>query len=75
MAGVKSFAVVSLDLDRPEAEKQLGAALVAIVQTANVNNPDPERARRTAVSDISDDIREAEVLAASDARVIGVEED
>jgi XTP/dITP diphosphohydrolase len=57
-----------------EDEEQLGALLLAIVQAAKANNLDPERALRTAVRDLSDDIRKAEVLAASDAGVIGVEE-
>ena len=55
-------------------EEELGALLLAIVQAAKANNLDPERALRTAVRDLSDDIRKAEVLAASDAGVIGVEE-
>jgi len=58
-----------------EDEEQLGALLLAIVQAAKTNNLDPERALRTAVRDLSDDIRKAEVLSASDAGVIGVEED
>jgi len=57
-----------------EDEEQLGALLLAIVQAAKTNNLDPERALRTAVRDLSDDIRKAEVLAASDAGVIGVED-
>jgi hypothetical protein len=48
--------------------------LLAIVQAAKTNNLDPERALRTAVRDLSDDIRKAEVLSASDAGVIGVED-
>ena len=58
-----------------ENEEQLGALLLAIVQTAKANNLDPERALRAAVRDLSDDIRKAEVLAASDAGVIGVEDE
>jgi XTP/dITP diphosphohydrolase len=57
-----------------EDEEQLGALLLAIVQAAKTNNLDPERALRTAVRDLSDDIRKAEVLSASDAGVIGVED-
>jgi XTP/dITP diphosphohydrolase len=57
-----------------EDEEQLGALLLAIVQAAKTNNLDPERALRTAVRDLSDDIRKAEVLAASDAGVIGVKD-
>jgi len=58
-----------------ENEEQLGALLLAIVQTAKANNLDPERALRAAVRDLSDDIRKAEVLAASDAGVIGVKDE
>jgi len=57
-----------------EDEEQLGALLLAIVQAAKANNLDSERALRTAVRDLQDDIRKAEVLEASDAGVIGVEE-
>jgi XTP/dITP diphosphohydrolase len=55
-------------------EEELGALLLAIVQAAKSKDLDPERALRTAVRDLSDDIRKAEVLAASDAGVIGVED-
>ena len=57
------------------SEEKRGALLLAIVQAAKSKDLDPERALRTAVRDLSDDIRKAEVLAASDAGVIGVEED
>jgi len=55
-------------------EEELGALLLAIVQAAKSKDLDPERALRTAVRDLSDDIRKAEVLAASDAGVIGVQD-
>jgi XTP/dITP diphosphohydrolase len=58
-----------------EDENQLGALLLAIVQAAKAQNLDPERALRSAVRDLSDDIRKAEVLAASDAGVIRLEEE
>lgn len=57
-----------------EDEKQLGSLLLAIVQAAKAQDLDPERALREAVRDLSDDIRKAEVLAASDAGVVGIKE-
>jgi hypothetical protein len=48
--------------------------ILAIVQATKTKDLDPERALRTPVRDLSDDIRKAEVLAASDAGVIGVED-
>lgn len=57
-----------------ETEEQLGSLLLVIVQSAKAQGLDPERALRSAVRDLSSDIRKAEVLSASDAGVIGVEE-
>ena len=48
--------------------------LLAIVQADKTNNLGPKRPLRTAVRDLADRIRKAEVLAASDAGVIGVED-
>lgn len=56
-----------------ESEEQLGGLLLAIVQAAKSQNLDSERALRTAVRDLAADIRKAEVLAASDAGVIGLD--
>ena len=47
---------------------------LAIVQAAKINNLGPERALRTAVRDLADLIRKAEVLAASDPGVVRVED-
>jgi XTP/dITP diphosphohydrolase len=68
-----------LDKDAPAAlefhtEEQLGALLLAITHAARTQGLDAERALRASVRDLSDDIRKAEVLSASDAGVIGVEE-
>lgn len=76
----KAHKINLLDKEAPSliqlnSEVELGALLLAIVQAAKAKDLDPERALRTAVRDLSDDIRKAEVLAASDAGVIGVEED
>lgn len=54
-------------------EEQLGGLLLAIVTTARANGLDSERALRGAVRDLTDDIRKAEILDASDAGVIGNE--
>ena len=75
----KAHKINLLDKETPtlielNSEVELGALLLAIVQAAKAKDLDPERALRTAVRDLSDDIRKAEVLAASDAGVIGVEE-
>ena len=56
-----------------ESEEQLGGLLLAIVQAAKAQNLDSERALRSAVRDLAADIRKAEVLAASDAGVIGLD--
>jgi XTP/dITP diphosphohydrolase len=56
-----------------EDEEQLGGLLLAIVTSARANGLDSERALRSAVRDLMDDIRKAEVLGASDAGVIGQE--
>ncbi|MFM8926963.1 MAG: MazG family protein [Rhodoluna sp.] len=56
-------------------EEQLGALLLAVVQAAKAQELDPERALRSTVRDLADDIRKAEVLSASDAGVIGRESD
>ena len=58
-----------------ENEEQLGSLLLAIVQAAKAQNLDAERALRVAVRELSDDIRKAEVLSASDAGVIGLDTD
>jgi XTP/dITP diphosphohydrolase len=54
-------------------EVQLGALLLSIVQAGKALGFDSERALRNAVRDLSDDIRRAEVLTASDAGVIGID--
>jgi XTP/dITP diphosphohydrolase len=54
-------------------EEQLGALLLSIVQSGKALGFDSERALRNAVRDLSDDIRRAEVLTASDAGVIGID--
>jgi len=54
-------------------EEQLGALLLSIVQAGKALGFDSERALRKAVRDLSDDIRRAEVLIASDAGVIGID--
>jgi XTP/dITP diphosphohydrolase len=54
-------------------EEQLGGLLLAIVTSARANGLDSERALRSAVRDLMDDIRKVEVLEASDAGVIGLE--
>jgi XTP/dITP diphosphohydrolase len=54
-------------------EEQLGALLLSIVQAGKALGFDSERALRAAVRDLSDDIRRAEVLTASDAGVIGID--
>jgi len=54
-------------------EEQLGGLLLAIVTAARANGLDSERALRSAVRDLMDDIRKVEVLDASDAGVIGLE--
>jgi XTP/dITP diphosphohydrolase len=54
-------------------EEQLGGLLLAIVSAARANGLDSERALRSAVRDLMDDIRKVEVLDASDAGVIGLE--
>lgn len=54
-------------------EEQLGGLLLAIVTAARANGLDSERALRSAVRDLMDDIRKVEVLDASDAGVIGRE--
>jgi len=56
-----------------EDEEQLGGLLLAIVTSARASGLDSERALRSAVRDLMDDIRKAEVLSASDAGVIGQE--
>jgi len=43
-----------------EDEQQLGSLLLAIVQVAKLQDLDPERALRSAVRDLSEDIRKAE---------------
>ena len=58
-----------------EDEGQLGVLLLAIVTSARANGLDSERALRSAVRDLMDDIRKTEVLSASDAGVIGLELD
>jgi XTP/dITP diphosphohydrolase len=57
-----------------EDEDQLGGLLLAIVTSARANGLDSERALRSAVRDLMQDIRKAEVLSASDAGVIGQEQ-
>ncbi|MFM5904279.1 MAG: MazG family protein [Microbacteriaceae bacterium] len=54
-------------------EEQLGGLLLAIVTAARANGLDSERALRSAVRDLSGDIRKVEILDASDAGVIGKE--
>lgn len=54
-------------------EEQLGGLLLAIVTAARASGLDAERALRSAVRDLMDDIRKVEVLEASDAGVIGLE--
>jgi len=54
-------------------EEQLGGLLLAIVTSARANGLDSERALRSAVRDLMDDIRKVEVLEASDAGVVGRE--
>jgi len=54
-------------------EEQLGGLLLAIVTAARANGLDSERALRSAVRDLMDDIRKVEVLDASDAGVVGRE--
>jgi len=54
-------------------EEQLGALLLSIVQAGKALGFDSERALRAAVRDLSEDIRRAEVLTASDAGVIGID--
>ena len=54
-------------------EEQLGALLLSIVQAGKALGFDSERALRIAVRDLSDDIRRAEALTASDAGVIGID--
>jgi XTP/dITP diphosphohydrolase len=54
-------------------EAQLGGLLLAIVTAARANGLDSERALRSAVRDLMDDIRKVEVLEASDAGVVGRE--
>ena len=54
-----------------EDEEQLGGLLLAIVTAARANGLDAERALRGAVRDLMSDIRKAEVLAASDAGIVG----
>jgi len=56
-------------------EEQLGGLLLAIVTSARANGLDSERALRSAVRDLMDDIRKVEVLEASDAGVVGRETD
>lgn len=58
-----------------EDEEQLGGLLLAIVTSARANGLDAERALRSAVRDLMDDIRKIEVLDASDAGVVGRETD
>lgn len=58
-----------------EDEEQLGGLLLAIVTSARANGLDSERALRSAVRDLMDDIRKVEVLEASDAGVVGRETD
>ncbi len=58
-----------------EDEEQLGGLLLAIVTSARANGLDSERALRSAVRDLMDDIRKVEVLEASDAGVVGREID
>ena len=67
-----------LDKDAPGAlefndEDQLGALLLAITHAARSQGLDAERALRAAARDLSDDIRKAEVLSASDAGIIGTD--
>jgi XTP/dITP diphosphohydrolase len=54
-------------------EEQLGGLLLAIATSARANGLDSERALRSAVRDLMDDIRKVEVLEASDAGVVGRE--
>jgi XTP/dITP diphosphohydrolase len=54
-------------------EAALGALLLSIVQAGKALGMDSERALRSAVRDLSADIRKAEVLIASDAGVIGLD--
>ena len=54
-------------------EEQLGGLLLAIVTSARANGLDSERALRSAVRDLMDDIRKVEVLEASVAGVVGRE--
>lgn len=58
-----------------EDEEQLGGLLLAIVTSARASGLDAERALRSAVRDLMDDIRKIEVLDASDAGVVGRETD
>ena len=58
-----------------EDEEQLGGLLLAIVTSARASGLDAERALRSAVRDLMDDIRKIEILDASDAGVVGRETD
>lgn len=58
-----------------EDEDQLGGLLLAIVTAARANGLDAERALRSSVRDLMDDIRKIEVLDASDAGIVGRELD
>ena len=73
-ATVKSQKINLLDKDthspiQLDTEEDLGTAPLAIIQADRAQDLDPERALRSSVRDLSDDIRKAEVLAASDAGV------
>ena len=54
------------------AEDELGPLLLAIVASAKANGLDSERALRTALRELQDEIREHEVQQAGDAGVIGI---
>ncbi|MCU1410490.1 MAG: XTP/dITP diphosphohydrolase [Rhodoglobus sp.] len=54
------------------AEDELGPLLLAIVASAKANGLDSERALRTALRELQDEIREHEVQQAGDAGVIGL---
>ncbi len=56
-------------------EDELGPLLLAIVASAKANGLDSERALRTALRGLQDEIREHEVARAGDAGVIGTVED
>ena len=58
-----------------DTEEELGGLLLAIIASAKAGGLDAERALRTTLRALQDEIREQEALLATDAGVIGFEKD